>query len=286
VAEDGSPRDFYATGAVIVGPDLEPRTVELAQIAPGVYDASLGEIDPGAYAIRVSQTRPGSPALGRTVGLVAPTAAEYRLLGVNDAFLAVLRSATGGAVVTTPAEPWIHDLATTSTFTDLWPLLLILALLLWPLDIALRRVSVGRRELVDARRWVAGGWRRRRVAPRPVEIAGMLSARDRATGSVARAAMSRGDSAIAATGSVGLASPAPGEPASAVEARESLPASPALAAGPARVAAAQPTSAPTRASAPDRPAPPPTGADPVSKPVEPADTMARLREAKRRARGG
>ena len=289
VAEDGSPRDFYATGAVIVGPDLEPRTVELAQIAPGVYDASLGEIDPGAYAIRVSQTRPGSPALGRTVGLVAPTAAEYRLLGVNDAFLAVLRSATGGAVVTTPAEPWIHNLATTSTYTDLWPLLLILALLLWPLDIALRRVSVGRRELADARRWVAGGWRRRRVAPRPVEIAGMLAARDRATGSVARAAMSRGDSAAAATDSVGPASPATGASASAVEAREARPASPVPAARPARIdraARTEPANAPTRASTPDRPTPPPTGAGPDPKPAEPADTMARLREAKRRARGG
>src|SRR5258705_10243509 len=95
----------------------------------------------------------------------------------------------------TPLQPWIHDLATTTTYTDLWPLLLIVALLLWPLDIALRRVSVGRRELADARRWVAGGWRRGRVAPRPVEVAGLLAARDRAAGSAAPAALIPGDGA-------------------------------------------------------------------------------------------
>jgi len=265
VAEDGSPRDFYSTGAVVVGPDLVPRTVNLNQIAPGVYDAPLGEIDSGAYAIRVSQTRPGSPALGRTIGLVAPTAAEYRLLGANDAFLAVLRSATGGRVVDTPAAPWVHDLATTSTYTDLWPLLLILALLLWPLDIGLRRVSVGRRELADARRWVTGGWRQRGVSPRPVEIAGMLAARDRASGAAARAAIIRGDSAPRPT--------------------QAPPLTPAPQPTPARVRPAERAPSATLPAAPP-PAATPTAADPSApKPADAADTLSRLRDAKRRARG-
>ena len=128
--EDGSPRDFYSTSAAVIGPDLSSGQVSLVQIAPGVYEAPLGELDPGAYAVRVSQQRPGSTALGRTVGLVAPTAAEYRQLGSNAPFLASLRAATGGTEVVLPADPWIHDLDVTSRFTDLWPLLLVLALLL------------------------------------------------------------------------------------------------------------------------------------------------------------
>jgi hypothetical protein len=225
----------------------------------------------------VSQTRPGSPALGRTIGLVAPTAAEYRLLGANDAFLAVLRSATGGRVVDTPAAPWVHDLATTSTYTDLWPLLLILALLLWPLDIALRRVSVGRRELADARRWVTGGWRRRKVAPRPVEIAGMLAARDRASGTAARAAMNRGDSAAAPASTTPrpVAQTAP-VAARGAERASSRPSAPKIAPVPAapRPAANPPASSPTAPTTPTSP-----------KPKEASDTLARLRDAKRRARG-
>jgi uncharacterized membrane protein len=281
VAEDGSPRDFYQTAVSITDPDLTSRAVGLAQVAPGVYEAPLGEIDPGAYVVRVSQTRSGSTALGRTLGLVAPTPAEYRLLGSNDAFLATLRSATGGRAVQTAAEPWTHDLQATDAYADLWPLLLILALLLWPLDIALRRVSIGRRELADARAWVRGGWRRGRgrAAPRPVEVSGMLAARDRATGSTARAAILRGDEAQAPAGT----SSAP---------QASRPAAPAPAPAPAVSprAAVRPPSAPPAVS-------PPAAAPPAATPSAPpesaavsstdgGDTLARLREAKKRARGG
>jgi hypothetical protein len=143
VDADGSPRDFYDTRATVVGPDFDPREVDLVQVAPGVYEAPLGELDSGAYALRITQTRPGSTALGRTLGLVAPTAAEYRRLGTDEALLAALRAATGGVVIAAAAEAWLHDLRSTTSLTELWPLLLVLALL-WPLDIALRRCrSVG-----------------------------------------------------------------------------------------------------------------------------------------------
>jgi uncharacterized membrane protein len=271
VAEDGSPRDFYTTGVAITSPDLTSRAVELSQIAPGVYEASLGEIEAGAYIVRVSQTRPGSTPLGRTLGLVAPTPAEYRILGSNEAFLATLRAATGGRAIATAAQPWTHDLATTDTYTDLWPTLLILALLLWPLDIALRRVSIGRRELADARRWVAGGWRRRAaVAPRPAEVAGMLAARDRAAGSSARAAILRGD--VAADNERPTATPLP------LTDEAPAPARAAVAPAPAPT---PPATAPTPAPAGATPAPAaPSVAD------DSGDALTRLREAKRRARGG
>jgi uncharacterized membrane protein/uncharacterized protein YegL len=262
VDADGSPRDFYSTVAHIVRPDLTQTTLQLNQVAPGVYEAPIGELDPGAYAMRISQTRPGSSALGRNVGLVAPTAAEYRLLGTNEPFLATLRAATDGRRVESPADPWIHDLARTSSYTQLWPLLLIIALLLWPLDIALRRVSIGRRELADARRAV-GAWRHRRApAARPVEVAGMLTARERAAGASSRAALLRpsADTSAAARTAAGTAArPSHERPA----ATAAVPAAP--------VPPPSPTSKPAAA--------------PESAPQGDGDTLARLREAKRRARG-
>ncbi len=249
VESDGSPRDFFATTATVVGPSLSPVQVTLPQVAPGVYETSLGEIDSGAYAIRLSQIRPGSSPIARTVGLVAPSAAEYRSLGANQPFLAALRAATGGAVVDDPAAVWRHDLASTSSFSDLWPALLVLALLLWPLDIALRRVSVGRRELAGARGWLWGGWRTGRApGVRTAEVSGMLAARERAAGAEARAAIMRRDEVPVAP-----ATAAPMPASSVADAPKPEPA--VAAAGPARA---------------DTP--------------EPVDTMARLREAKRRAR--
>jgi uncharacterized membrane protein len=259
VDADGSPRDFYATSASIVGPDLEPATVSLVQVAPGVYEAPLGEIEPGAYAIRVTQTRPGSSPLGRTVGLVAQTAAEYRQLGANEPFLASLRAATGGTVIATPLDPWRHDLTATDRFTELWPLLLVLALLLWPVDIALRRMSLGRREVAAARGWVGGIGRRRRAAgPRTATAEGLLAASGRVRTSDARTAMR-------------AAVESPTEPVAPAPATTAPPVRPTPAA-PVNVAAPV-----TPASAPVTPASAPP-------PAEAPDTMSRLRDAKRRAR--
>jgi hypothetical protein len=240
--------------------------VLLDQVAPGVYETDLGEIDSGAYAVRISQVRPGAPALGRTVGLVEPVAAEYRLLGVNLPFLASLRAATGGTEIELPADPWRHDLETTASFTELWPWLLVLALLLWPLDIALRRVSIGRRELVDARGWVGRRWRRRKVAaPRTAASEGMLAARERAAGGAARAALMRRPEDAAAGPSTTPAAPVPEiRPAAGAAGRAADAAEPA-----------------TRQAA----TPAPTGGAPDAPKAEEMDTLARLREAKRRARG-
>ncbi len=261
VESDGSPRDFYSTTAVVVGPDLEPRTVDLVQVAPGVYEAPLGEIDPGAYAVRVTQTRPGSSPLGRTVGLVAQAPAEYRVLGANEAVLAALRAASGGSAIVSPLDPWRHDLTVTNRFTELWPLLLVLALLLWPLDIALRRMSLGRRELAAARGWVRDIGRRRSATGRRTATGeSLLAARERAGSSEARAAILGGAS----------------EPAEAPRIR--LPAR-------APSAAATPSVETTTTSQPTAPVVPraETAAAPVA-PTAPPDTMERLRDAKRRAR--
>jgi uncharacterized membrane protein len=275
VAEDGSPRDFYATTATIVGPDLSQDTVSLAQTAPGVYETDLGEIDPGAYAIRVSQQRAGSSPLGRTLGLVAPTAAEYRLLGSNEALLTSLRSATGGGVIETPAAVWAHDLRTTTSFADLWPLLLVLALLLWPLDIALRRVSLSRRELAAARSWVGSIGRRRRVAPRTATVDAMLATRERAGGAGARAALVK-SAAPAATAAGGAEMERSGTTSQSAMRLRASP-GPAPSTEPSPV---PPSAAPAPQSAPD----PESSPEPSTAPAAETDTVARLREAKRRAR--
>jgi uncharacterized membrane protein/uncharacterized protein YegL len=265
VNADGSARDFYATRVALVGPDLEPATVDLSQVAPGVYEAPVASLQSGAYAVRVTQTKPGAAALGRTLGLVAPTAAEYRLLGANEPLLAAIRSATGGTEAATPAAVWTHDLQATSRYTDTWPWLLILALLLWPLDIALRRVSIGRRELADARRSVTDRIRGRRVAPRSVTSESMLAARGRAGSAGARSAILR-------------------EAASAIE----PVAPPAEATSPDTQVAAPGSAAVAPPPGPAAPLPPPhSGAAPPPPPPAPAstdDTLARLRDAKRRTR--
>jgi hypothetical protein len=227
-----------------------------------VYEVPLGELDSGAYGVRITQTRPGTTPLGRTVGLVAPTAAEYRLLGSNEPFLGALRSATGGGEIVTPQDPWIHDLKTTARSTDLWPLLLLLALLLWPLDIALRRVSIGRREFASAGVWLRDlPGRRRATADRTATGEGLLAARGRAASSQTRAALLRPTDTApvqAAPRPAATVPPAPPTPAAQASSAQAV-------------------------SATDAPAPPPP-AHPAIPPAPAGDTLTRLRDAKRRAR--
>jgi uncharacterized membrane protein len=276
VNADGSPRDFYATRVALVGPDLAPVSVDLSQVAPGVYETPVASLQSGAYAVRVTQTRPGDQPLARTLGLVAPTAAEYRLLGANEPLLGAIRSATGGVEAATPASVWIHDLRTTSHSTDIWPWLLVLALLLWPLDIALRRVSIGRRELADGRRWIGERVSGRRVAARTATAESMLAARGRAGSAGARSAILR---EAADRGAAGADDPAV---SAALAADEHAATVVDAAAGPPP----PPVPAP---AAPPPPPPPPPAAAPGAPPPAPAgstteDTLARLREAKRRGR--
>ncbi len=261
---DGTPRDFYETAVTLVDPELGQQVVTLEQVAPGVYEAPLGTLTPGAYALRVLQKRAGVADLGRTLGLVAPTPAEYRLLGVNESLLTTLRAATGGRAIDTAEEVWTHDLRSTAFATDLWPLLLVLALLLFPIDVAIRRVSISRRELVAARAWFSYRVLGRGRAARPEAVGGMLAAKERAAGTRSRAALVR-----PAAG--------PSRPGTTIEDGSTQ------AGGAPAVAADAPTSErqTSPAQVPDQPRPTP-GATAANETSD-GDTLARLREAKKRA---
>ncbi len=270
---DGTPRDFYDTTVRINSPGMEPFAVRLDQVAPGTYEAPLGVLDPGAYAMRIDQTQSGKTPLGRTMVLVAPTPAEYRLLGTNDRLLGALRGATGGAALageTAARDAWTHDLAGTTAARDLWPWLLLLALLLWPIDVGVRRMSLGRRDLALARAWTASRWQRRgSPAARPASVDAMLGARDRAGGRRARGSLRDAG-----------AEAGPATPAAATDAPVTATAAPVTATPAVAPPVVAPPASGTPRPAPAAPVPPaPSAPGPTD-----GDSMARLRDAKNRAR--
>ena len=170
VESDGSPRDFYETTAVVVGPDLEPRNVALkphrARRLRGIArrDRSRCLRDPG------HQTRPGTTPLGARSGWSHPPPPNTASWGPTSRSWPPCRAATGGSVVETPLDPWVHDLTATSRFTELWPLLLGHRPAALATHIALRRVSIGRREFAAAGAWSgasAGGALASPNGPRP-----------------------------------------------------------------------------------------------------------------------
>ena len=260
VESDGTPRNFFDTTAGITNPDFMVTEHRLDQVAPGVYETDLGTLSPGAYALRFVQTKPGETPLARTVMLIAPTPAEYRLLGTNERLLAALQSATGGKAVEDPADVWKHDLGTTTASTELLPWLLLLALLLWPVDVAVRRVSISRGDVGLARAWTAARWRAwRGPARRPEKVGEMLAAKGRAGGAQSRAALFR----------------SPGK-------SDAPPATPDKPKPPAKTATSAPPAAATPAAPPAAPPAAKAAPEPPAQPE--VDTLARLREAQQRRR--
>ncbi len=243
-----------AVEARLAGPDGASLSVPLVQSAAGQYRAAVDLPAEGAYLLRViARDTAGQIVGGQTAGLVVPYSPEYADPSEQptDPRLFRLAEATGGRVIDDPARAFDPAPGVTRA-TDAWPWLFLVAALLFPLDVAARRLKLGRADLALAAVWLRARWPRS-GQPR-VAGAGAPPTGERALGSLFAArerAGTRGESR------------APG-PSTASDI-------PGSSAGDSAGAAAerQPT-APTST-------PPPESTTDV-------DTLARLRAAKRRAR--
>jgi hypothetical protein len=108
---------------------------------------------------------------------------EYVALEGDPAYLSRLAALGGGAVLDGPAAVFSHDLKGAGVRRDLWPYLLGLAALLLPIDVGVRRLALGRRDLLRARAWLAARLPRRRPRPAaqaPSPVARLFDAKSRA----------------------------------------------------------------------------------------------------------
>jgi Ca-activated chloride channel family protein len=137
LAPSGAPIDLADTAATVTLPDGGRRRIPLRQTAPGHYVEDVALPSDGAYAIAVTLRKDGAERSTAT-GYVQHPSAEYIPTTGGAALLAQISAATGGAALTGPADTTVVA-AKTSAARELWPWLLLLAALLWPLEIAVRR---------------------------------------------------------------------------------------------------------------------------------------------------
>ncbi|MGH9370641.1 MAG: VWA domain-containing protein [Vicinamibacterales bacterium] len=122
-------------------PGQAPVTVPTRQVAPGRYEATV--VADASQLLVVSVAGAGASGAGITSRAVIPdAAAEYRFRPPDDELLQALASATGGAW-----RPTAEALANTAGDSrterrPLWPALIALALVLWFVDLLLRRVRI------------------------------------------------------------------------------------------------------------------------------------------------
>jgi Mg-chelatase subunit ChlD len=142
VETDSPPVTRVDTLARITGPAGDARTVRLAASAPGRFEGTFPANDSGAYLVQVTQRDPTGGEQRASGGLVVPYSPEYRAPRPDPQFLARLARAGGGRVLTQPADAWAPLARPGQSERDLSPALLLLALFLFPLDIALRRLTL------------------------------------------------------------------------------------------------------------------------------------------------
>ncbi|TAK24919.1 MAG: VWA domain-containing protein [Chloroflexota bacterium] len=142
--DDGVFRDGQDLRLTVTGQTFQIVDQTMRQIAPGRYESVVPVEDQGVYAIDVAQFEGGRVVRTESVGAVVPYPSEYRQFGTDDVFLSRLAAMTGGKIVRDPRGVFapdglrFHGL----DWRPIWPWLVGLALLLFPLDIAMRRLQV------------------------------------------------------------------------------------------------------------------------------------------------
>ena len=140
----GNPATSLQVEGELRAADGSVRRVPLRELAPGRYSVAIANAPPGAYQVRLVAMKPtGQPFGVLDGGAVVPQGSEHRGRTVDYGLLNALARITGGRI--NPAPAAIYDPANDrgSAPSDLAPLLLWVALVLLPIDIAMRRLSLG-----------------------------------------------------------------------------------------------------------------------------------------------
>lgn len=137
----------------VVRPSLAMETVPLNQTAPGRYEAALDTGETGSYLFKIRQTVGEGEAAETyadfTRALTISYKPEYRHLGTNTAYLTELAEATGGHFEPTLEEVFAVDPdEAVPVRHPIWPWLLVLALLLFVADVAVRRLDLAGHRLL------------------------------------------------------------------------------------------------------------------------------------------
>ncbi len=174
------------TGSVL-NPNGDSRRVPLQQTAPGRYEATFSPEDEGAYFLTVDGTMTVDDeevSLNDINGWVMSYSPEYITREQDDTLLAQLADITDGQNLSeTPTDVFLHNLGERQATTPIWEALVIIALILLPFDIAVRRLIITRSDLSRLRAYLSG--QRTEEEERSERLEALLNARERSRESTA-----------------------------------------------------------------------------------------------------
>jgi Mg-chelatase subunit ChlD len=155
VSVEASPQtgDGLAIVARVAQPGGQPLEVKLGASGPGRFEGEFPIGGPGTYLVRVEAQRDGETVAASDAALPVSYAAEFRRVSVDASRLEQIARAGGGGVlsVDAPSGAFADNLAPVRSPLPLQHLLLLIAAILLPIDVALRRLRISPSEIAD---WV------------------------------------------------------------------------------------------------------------------------------------
>jgi len=158
--DEGQFLDGLQLNGALLNPAGGSFRIPLQQTAPGRYEATFEPQNEGAYFLTVSgeaQLATGATSLTDLNGWVMSYSPEYIPRPHDERTLAEIAEITGGRnLADQPADVFAHNLGERQAATDIWERLVLLALIILPLDIAVRRLIITRSDLQRLRAFLTG----------------------------------------------------------------------------------------------------------------------------------
>jgi hypothetical protein len=142
----GVPSDASAV-VHVVGPGGQGSEVPLAETAPGRFEGDIPTSGVGAYLMRAEVSAGGRALHAATIGVAVAYSPELRYIGTDLGFLEQVAQAGGGAVLSSARQALAEPVPPVDLDQPLWGALLVLAIVLFPVDVALRRLDLRRAQL-------------------------------------------------------------------------------------------------------------------------------------------
>jgi uncharacterized membrane protein len=148
VAVSGPATPGATVSVGVVSPDLQSSSQNLIAVAPGRWQGRINGTTVGVYLLHGAVTKNGQPVGQADAAISVPYSPEYLQLGRDDGLLRLLARDGAGTVLDRASRAWSLPPLPIAVSTDVFWFLILLCALLWPLDVAARRITLRPRQLL------------------------------------------------------------------------------------------------------------------------------------------
>ncbi|MBN1234066.1 MAG: VWA domain-containing protein [Candidatus Coatesbacteria bacterium] len=142
--DEGKSLNLMESKITLISPDGKIEKISMKQEGLGQYAAELPNIKKGTYLFKLTaRDSTGNVKLSETIAHVFPYSKEFSLQNLPKEYLSILAKETKG-IFKPESEEIFRTRPVVMVSKPVWEYLLVLALLLFPLDVAIRRIIIGR----------------------------------------------------------------------------------------------------------------------------------------------